>query len=329
MNISASSSKNRMFRIYGVSVLAVLILIAALLATRPWSTSSGRPSAGGKVAAALINRNSSHAPRRYHADHATFSAVNDLAAAASNVVYGTVESSQPGESTSLGVDPSTGTALPALPHTDFLVLVGKSIKGSISSGSQITVTLAGGITDTGPVTVDGVPTLPFGTNLLFFLNAGNDGKYYPLAGGSAIAAETTSGQFVLPDDVTGISTLAFSTADILKPPEAIHVVVTTTQPIINLNGPLQSGGIVRTVTSTGSSLTGDALINGSDVSLTITIAGASASGSFSVDGVQFTIIKGQSVGTTKTVAHITAQVSAINSHSKRFTAQADLLVSTN
>ena|SRR5450759_212834 len=320
------SSRSRSARGLGlVLVPALLLTVAAVLGVK-FVGSGGHAAAApasGSVSSAQPGKGDSGP--RYHIDHATFLAVNDLAGQSSSVILGTVESSKPGGSTSLGVDPSTGKALPALPHTDFLVRVNEAMKGTAKPGSVITIALAGGVTDVGPVTVDGVPVLPINTPLLFFVFAGDDGKYYPLAGGAAIATQQPSGTFVLPDEVTGSSSLTFNAAQVLVGPNTVHLVVTT-HPVINLNGAVQSGGLVRTPETDGakSMLTGEALVAGSVISANLSIVGDAATGSFSVDGVEFTIVNGRAVGTSSKVAHITGAVAQVGAGGGQPTTNANL-----
>lgn len=246
-------------------------------------------------------------------DHATFASVNDLAGQSAVVVIGTVVSSSPGESTPLGNDPSTGQPVPALPHTDFVVRVVQSLKGSLATGTQITVTLAGGITDVGPVTVAGVPDLPVGKTFAFFLAPSTASKYYPLAGGAAVAASLPGGQFELSSDVTGGPTIAFSPSVKFGEPDTVRLVVNNA---VNLYGAVESGGLSMAPNASG--ISGAALIKGSAVVIDVTIGQRTASGSFTVDGKEFKIVTGHSAGSTATRASVVGTVATDPQHTTGF-----------
>jgi hypothetical protein len=212
-----------------------------------------------------------------------------------------------------------------LPHTDFSVRVDRSVKGNISVGTKVTVTLAGGITDTGPVTVDGTPNLLTGAQYLFFLTPASAGKYYPLAGGAAVASASSSGQFVLSSDVTGSAPQAVDLSDLILPPHSVKLVVTD-HPALNVDGIVESGGITRTVTSTGYSLSGDTLIDGTEIHADLSVTTGSVGGFFSVNGVQFTVVSGKAVG-GRNASHFTGKVS-VQGAAPRYTTAFNLDITT-
>jgi hypothetical protein len=266
------------------------------------------------------------AGRHLDMDHATFLSAGDLAGQSANIVLGTVQSSQPGDSTSLGSDPVTGAAYPPLPHTDFTVQVDQVMKGRLAVGSPIIVTLAGGVEDTGPVTVDGVPDLPTGSQQLFFLTAARSGKYYPLAGGAAIATLLSAGQYSLPGEVTGGAPITFDSTQLKATPQSIHLTVAASRSL-SLDGQVQSGGIVRTDTGSGTfTLAGDALIQGSVLTLNVTVTGSGATGTISVDGTTLAITSARPVGHSTNGAHLVGKVSVPGSPSGK-PRPFDLLVS--
>ncbi len=112
-----------------------------------------------------------------------------------------------------GVD-ALGDPLPAIPHTDYAVTMLNVFKGSMASGDTIQVMLAGGDTPEGEFVLEGAPAVNDGESALFFLVAGGEGRYYPLAGGAAIAARGADGTFSLPPDATGEAAHAVSEAEV-------------------------------------------------------------------------------------------------------------------
>jgi hypothetical protein len=294
-----------------VSALAVIVVAheADRSKTSRPATTTGMHAVGGQQARA------SSAGVHMDMDHATFTNVNDLAGQSSVVLIGTVESSSPGLATPVGSDPSTGQPLPPLPHTDFVVRVVRSLKGSVAAGAHITVTLAGGMTDVGPVTVDGVPDLPAGQTFEFFLGAASGKKYYPLAGGAAVAASVAGGRFKLSSEVTGGATIEVDPSTSFAPADTAHLVVTN-HPTLNLLGPVQSGELLVS----SSNVTGNALIQGHAFAPDITIAGSKVTGTFTVDGQQFTITSGRSVNSTPTAAHLEGTVRTGAGASPQYTA---------
>jgi hypothetical protein len=138
-----------------------------------------------------------------HADHATYSSVTDLRKASDVIIEGAVLSATTNPGTSLGTDPA-GNPLPALPSTDYAVRVDRQLKGGFGlTGQTVAVSLSGGGTSAGDFVLDGGPVLARGNVALFFLQRGDDGKYYPVAGGAAIAQRQADGSFAISHEVTG------------------------------------------------------------------------------------------------------------------------------
>jgi hypothetical protein len=176
---------------------AVLVLGTSSRATRQ-ATAAAVPSGPSPASVAAERR-----PRfRLDADHATYATVPEIAAAADTIVNGQVvsETTEPGESP--GVD-ALGDPLPAIPHTDHAIVVATTLKGTVAPGSTIHVTVAGGDTAEGEYVLEGAPQIGDGESALFFLVTGEDGRYYPLAGGAAVATRLADGSFALPADATG------------------------------------------------------------------------------------------------------------------------------
>jgi hypothetical protein len=295
--------------------LAIAATVAAVsLAGCSGATSStssrpgGSPSMGSNQAVKL------------DMDHAVFGSVTDLAGQSDVVLVGLVNSSSSGAETGLGTDPSAGNPVPGIPHTNYLVSVGKVYKGLVTPGSQITVVLAGGVTDAGPVTVDGVPNLTLGQRFVFFLHLGTDGEYYPMAGGAAIATINPDGSFALPGEATGGSALTFSADQLSQQPTSVHLVVTTT-PATNLDGQLESGQltIVRSTANSGS-ISGTALVGGSVAVFDVKMASGAVTGSIQIDNNVYQISAARIVQLQNNAVHLTGSLQYVpqKSHSAPF-----------
>lgn len=150
---------------------------------------------------------------RVDTDHETFATIGDVQASAQVVIEGTVQSHTVVPGVSSGVD-GAGDPLPALPHTDYDVEVIKTIKGPLTAGMTIKVSLTGGATPDGKFVLDGGPILDDGVSALFFLGSSPDGKYYPLAGGAAVAAKQADGSFLLPVEATGGTALPVTSSQL-------------------------------------------------------------------------------------------------------------------
>lgn len=150
---------------------------------------------------------------RMDTDHATYPSLPEISTAADTIVNGQVVShtTEPGESP--GVD-ALGDPLPAIPRSDYLVSVAAVLKGVVGTGSTIHVVLAGGTTGEGEFVLEGAPKITDGEAALFFLVNGGEGRYYPLAGGAAVATRLADGTFLLPPDATGEAAHAISEGEV-------------------------------------------------------------------------------------------------------------------
>jgi hypothetical protein len=155
----------------------------------------------------------------YHldTDHATYAAVPQVSSGAAVILTGEVLSHSFEAGESPGVD-ALGDPLPAVPHTNYSVSVMNVLKGSVSPGSTIVVSLSGGRSSAGEFILDGAPEINDGDVSMFFLEA-IGGRYYPLAGGAAVAGRSGAGTFTLPPDATGEGALPLSEEAVLA---ALH-----------------------------------------------------------------------------------------------------------
>jgi hypothetical protein len=231
--------------------------------------------------------------RVVHSDHATYGALNDLAGGSSVIIAGTVTGSRPGVSIP---GASGGPAVASdIPQTDFAVRVDRTFKGRLAAGGTVTVTVIGGSSGVGTVVQEGVPSLSLGQQYVFFLSAGDDTKFYPLAGGAAIAGKGADGSFSLPSEVGVNSTvLSFTTAQLASVPAPDRVLVMlTSAPLDRTEGDVQSGIVsIGYANGTPVGMSGTALIDGRIVSLAITMNGRSTAGSFTLDDVTYTLQPG-------------------------------------
>ncbi|HKG02361.1 MAG TPA: hypothetical protein VKB03_04220 [Conexibacter sp.] len=194
-----------------VSAAAVVVAAAAAtawLALGGWRADRPQPLPERAAAASV-----------YHidADHPVYANVGDLRAEADVVATGEVIGSSVVSGVSPGVD-DAGDPVPAIPHTDYTVRLGDVIKGSVASGDQISVVLAGGDAPAGHFVLDGGPHLVVGDVQLLFLDAAPDGKFYPLAGGAAVASRQSDGSFLLSPEATGQEPIALTAQQLGETP---------------------------------------------------------------------------------------------------------------
>lgn len=141
----------------------------------------------------------------FEVDHKTFNTAAELRKESNVVVLGSVlDNGSTKEEPSVGTS-GDGQPAPGLVNTDFSVRVDKSLKGNAAKGATITVVLTGGIANDTKYTSEGMPWLSKGDSVIMYLSKGEDGKYYPLAGGAAIASKKAdrSNMFTLPSEVSG------------------------------------------------------------------------------------------------------------------------------
>lgn len=137
------------------------------------------------------------------ADHPTYDDVPGVRDDSDVVVIARVLGSSAGAASALPAS-GDGTPTPSIPHTNYQVRVQRQLKGGFALVDRtITVVLTGGTTDAGTFVLDGGPALATGTDYVMFLKSGDDGNYYPLAGGAALGARNSAGGFTLDGEVTG------------------------------------------------------------------------------------------------------------------------------
>lgn len=199
-------------------LVATLILLALVAAV-----AVGLPDSEAGDAAGGVERN--HQVIRIDTDHAVYPSVGTVTGDASVIVTGEVISHavEPGESP--GVD-ALGDPLPAIPHTNYSIQVLTVLKGNVAAGATLVVALSGGNTAEADFVVDGVPDIEDGDVAMFFLEP-VEGKYYPLAGGAAVAGEDSNGDFEMSTAATGTEPIAVSEAEV---EEAVDSTPTPTPP---------------------------------------------------------------------------------------------------
>lgn len=146
------------------------------------------------------------------ADHKTYKSVKELKINAGIVLVGRVmDSGSTVQASPVGVA-ADGRLLPALPQTNFTVQVEKVMRGSIDGAKKVSVALTGGKINGVLYQVEDMPWLYEKEKVVLFLNKGNNGSYYPLAGGFAVAKEDKMkpNYYNLHDNVTNKIVSGFS-----------------------------------------------------------------------------------------------------------------------
>ena len=176
-----------------------LCLVAAALALAlPACGSTDRP-AHPQVAAPAAKAKPAY---RIAPDHDYYPTAEALRERADAIAIGTPLSSAVIPGVSPGND-AAGDPVPGVPHTEYTVRVDSPIKGTSAAGATILVSLPGGETAQGRFSAEGVVELKIGAQALFFLKAGDDGRFYPLAAGTAIRLEQADGTFAMRPEATG------------------------------------------------------------------------------------------------------------------------------
>jgi hypothetical protein len=224
-----------------------------------------------------------------HTDHPTYQGLNNLSGGSETVIRGTVLGAQAGDTIPFPDDP-TGPRTP-IPQTDYTVRVEQTHKGTVRVGQTIKVVLAGGLSGSQQFEQEGVPVLTANTQYVFFLLNGDDTKFYPLAGGSAVATKNADGSFTLSAETTGSDPLSFTQAQLSKVPAPDHVTLTLLgAPPARLDGNLQSGSLaIARSRGLPISISGTALVAGHVVTASITIDRWKSKGAFGVDGTEYTL----------------------------------------
>ncbi|PID32996.1 hypothetical protein CR969_03115 [Candidatus Saccharibacteria bacterium] len=124
------------------------------------------------------------------ADHKIYRNISELRGEADTVILGSVLDNGSTKQSSSSGKSGDGRSAPELVSTEFSVRVDKSLKGDLRSGQAITVVLTGGTVSGTKYISKGMPWLAKDESVIIYLSRGDDGKYYPLAGGAAIASPT-------------------------------------------------------------------------------------------------------------------------------------------
>jgi len=134
-------------------------------------------------------------------DHKTYGTTRDLREDSTVVLIGTVlDEGTTKESPSSAIS-GDGMPAPGLVKTYFPVRVDKILKGE--ADTTITVVLTGGVVNDTKYIAEGIPWPSRNNSVIMYLIKGEDGKYYPLAGGSALAIRGQDDKYILPGAVSG------------------------------------------------------------------------------------------------------------------------------
>lgn len=222
-------------------------------------------------------------------DYPTFAGVGALTASASHVVLGHVVSVGPGPPLSLGTDEQGGT-IPALPQTESTVQVASVLHGNLAGASTIIVVRPGGITEAGQVADPEMSQLVVGDKAIFFVRWGGDGKYYPLAGGFAVALFEGEGKYVLPGEALADGApVTFNAQEVVPAIDRVRF-IGLDPPARVVQGNLQSGDVEIVRSSSGDfTIEGSGLVAGSALELSVVVSRRRASGQVTVDGKAYTL----------------------------------------
>lgn len=140
-------------------------------------------------------------------DYKTYKNLNDLEEDSDTIILGTVvDSGTTIQGSPIGVSPD-GQPVPGLVKTVFSVRVERVLRGGAES--DISIVLPGGVIGDTRFIAEDIPWIAKGVRAIMYLTEGDDGKYHPLAGGSAIA-QNQSGKFILPGAATGARSIEVS-----------------------------------------------------------------------------------------------------------------------
>lgn len=147
--------------------------------------------------------------------HPTYASLAELVAASDTSFAGQAVVLDEGVARSERFENDPPQAPPQV-HTDFKLKVKSVVKGE-GVPSEITVAMMGGtVDDTRYVYEGSVPKLKKGDVVMVFAFLGNDGKYYPLSGSTAVAVQRGDGRFTLTKDTINTGEITFTEADLKK-----------------------------------------------------------------------------------------------------------------
>lgn len=176
------------------SALWVLIAVSLLLAVSVFAATYNRSSRDevGNIEIVPISL-----------DHKTYGNALELKEDSHTVLAGVVvddgitkRGASPGRS-------GDGKEIPGIVRTEYSVKVDKLYKGDTDEGKTIAVVLTGGTIDGQKYEIEGIPQLVKGEEMLMYLSKGEDGKYYPMSGSTAIAVQKADGSYSLGEDTIG------------------------------------------------------------------------------------------------------------------------------
>lgn len=150
--------------------------------------------------------------------HPTYSSVDDITSSPEAAFVGQAVVLDEGTVRSNKIPGDPAEAPPEV-HTDYTLQVTSLIHGKDTS-PQITIAVMGGVVEGKRYTYEGVPQLKKGDTIIVFASLGNDGKYYPLAGSTAIATQQQEGKstFTLSEATIPSGKTTFSEQDLRKQP---------------------------------------------------------------------------------------------------------------
>lgn len=136
----------------------------------------------------------------FETDHKTYGTAAELIEESDTVILGTVlNDGETKEEPMAGIS-GDGKPAPSIATTEFNIQINNVLKGKVINNSTIKVVLTGGVINDVKYASNGMPWLSKGDSVIFYLSNGADDKFYPLAGGAALAISTStdSNKYILP-----------------------------------------------------------------------------------------------------------------------------------
>jgi hypothetical protein len=196
-------------RVWPTLAVPLLLVAFAILATAYYLI---RPNSPASRISTSHNASAEHVTT-IHEDHPVFATRSELVRNSDYIVVGIVQSVFYPETPIIGTDPY-GKPVADVPHTHYTVSVKRILRvaGNLR-GSTITVVVVGGKTNDGYAVAEGIPSLKIGSKYLFFLRQSDNGKYFPVAGNTAIG-QPVGDKYIVPAEATGASPLEVTEAEL-------------------------------------------------------------------------------------------------------------------
>lgn len=111
--------------------------------------------------------------------------------------------------------PNAPTEAPPIVHTDYRLKVESVIFGQ-NIPNKITISVMGGQVEETRYLYENIPDLKKGDTVIVFALLGDDGKYYPLSGDTAVAIQKDDSHFTLSEGTINTGPVTFTERDVRK-----------------------------------------------------------------------------------------------------------------